>query len=463
MVAGLQFRAAMSPEEHLLVLSCLQPLTAAEQQRLQELARHPALDWALISELAALNKIEPRLTSVLKAHALWTLVPSSIAHTLEQVASTVAETNRKRVARAEQLFAAFHDEGIQFCVLKGVLFAETLYGDPLYKRMNDIDLLVHTSDVPRIVELYERLGYFSVGERVARRPELNLKVSHHLPPYVNRELDCILGTQWGLKSPRAGLRIDAAALWSRVEAHDYRGHPIHKLSSRDNLFHVCVHLGVFKSGLRDLMDIANLIRQESSRIDWPAFIDDVRRAGAEGHVVHALTLVQCIDPRPETASVLDALQPHARGFYVEAAKKKASSPSVLLRTCSAHLSIVEKHVSEFNVASYFPEKSRRFVDFWQSVLLAPRDECGRVTFSPEPAGARAVKARVAAPSMIFRAIGAEVGNSLVAALMIKSVVDLGASFVKWPFTSPQETDLAAYARSLGLTVADLERIKDSIH
>jgi len=453
----------MTSEETLLVLSCLAPLDLAEQDRFKQLAVLPGLDWALVGELAELNKVEPRLTSVLKAHGVWDVVPRLVAERLEQVAQSVAQTNRQRVARAEQLFAAFHEARIEFCVLKGVLFAETLYGDPLYKRMNDIDLLVHPSDVPRIVGIYERLGYFSIGERVANRPELNLKVSHHLPPYVNRELDCILGTQWGLKSPRAGLKIDAAALWSRIEPHDYRGHPIHKLSSRDNLFHVCVHLGVFKSGLRDLMDIANLIRQESERIDWPAFIADVRRARAESHVVHALTLVQCLDPRPETAAVLDALRPAASGFYLEAAKKKASAPGVLLRTCSAHLSTVEKHVSEFNVAAYFPEKSRRFVDFWQSVLLAPREECGRVTFAPGPSGLRAVKARVTAPAQIFRAIGVEVGNGLVAALMIKSVVDLGTSFARWPFTSPRETDLAAYAKSLGLTVADLERIKASIH
>ncbi|MDP1917672.1 MAG: nucleotidyltransferase family protein [Myxococcales bacterium] len=453
----------MSPEEHLLVLSSLSPLDLSEQKRFKHLAVQPGLDWALVGELAELNKVEPRLTSVLKFHGVWDVVPRQVADRLAQVAQTVAETNRKRVARAEQLFAAFHEARIEFCVLKGVLFAETLYGDPLYKRMNDIDMLVHPPDVPRIVEIYARLGYFSIGERVANRPELNQKVSHHLPPYVNRELDCILGTQWALKSPRAGLNIDSPAMWSRIEAHDYRGHPIHKLSSRDNLFHVCVHLGVFKSGLRDLMDIANLIRQESGRIDWPAFIDDVRRARAESHVVHALTLVHCLDPRPETAAALDALRPNASGFYLEAAKKKARAPSVLLRTCSAHLSTVEKHVSEFNVANYFPEKSRRFLDFWQSVLLAPRAECGRVTFTPEPTGVRAVMARVAAPAQIFRAIGAEVGNGLVAALMIKSVIDLGTSFAKWPFTSQHETNLAAYAHSLGLTVADLERIKDSIH
>lgn len=453
----------MSPEEELLILSCLEPLGGAEQVRFLSLASQRSLDWTQVGELAAINKVEPRLTATLRARQAWAFVPLPVAQALSTAAEAVAEVNRKRVVRARELFMAFGEAQLEFCLLKGVLFAETLYGDPLYKRMNDIDLLVHVEDTPRIEELYRRLGYFSIAERVADRPELNRKVSHHLPPYVSRQLDCLLGTQWGLKSPRAGLRIDTHAMWTRIEAHEYHGIPIHKLSSRDNLFHVCVHLGIFKSGLRDLMDIANLIRQESARIDWAAFIDEVKRAGAQSLVVHALMLVNGIDPRTDTQAVLAALMPEASGFYLAAARKKTVSASVLLRSCSAHLSSVEKSVSAFNVAKYFPEKSRLFVDFWRSVLLAPAQECGRISFEPGATGSRAVRARVAAPVQILRAIGAEVGNGLVAALLLKSVVDLTASFARWPFGSPAQHDLESYARSLGLTLTDLERIKDSIH
>ena len=136
---------------------------------------------------------------------------------------------------------------------------------------------------------------------------------------------------------------------------------------------------------------------------------------------------------------------------------------MLLRCCSGHLSNVEKGVSAFNVARYFPEKVRFFGDFWSSVLFAPAAECARVTFQPEPTPAQAIAARLVAPLQILRAIGAEVGGGLVVLLLLKSVVDLGVSLVRWPFTARAENDLGAYARSLGLTPADLERIKDNIY
>ncbi|GDX81325.1 hypothetical protein LBMAG42_31360 [Deltaproteobacteria bacterium] len=452
-----------TPEEELLILACLVPLTEGEAARLRTLAAAPGLDWPLVGELAALNKVEPRLRTALHSVGAWNHAPEAVGCALTQAAEAVAATNQKRVARAEVLFAAFHAAGIEFCLLKGMLFAETLYQDPLYKRMNDIDMLVHIEDVPRITEIYAELGYFSIAERVANRPDLNKKVSHHLPPYVSRELDCLLGTQWGLKSPRAGLQIDYPGVWSRIEPELYHGLPIHKLSSRDNLFHVCIHLGVFKTGLRDLMDIVNLIRQESGRIDWAAFVADARAAHAQSLVVHALTLVNALDPRPETAAALAGLSAEASGFYVNAAKTKTASTAVLLRTCSGHLSTVEKAVSAYNVARYFPEKVTLFGEFWRSVLAPPPAERQRVCFVPNPTPAQAMWARIVAPVQLLRAIGAEVGNGLVAMLLLKSTIDLAVSFARWPFTRRADNDLAAYARGLGLSLADLERIKDGIY
>lgn len=451
------------PEERLLILACLEPLAVEEAGEFAAIASDPGLDWGLVGALAALNKVEPRLSRVLRLRDLWDRVPEAAAAALAGVAEQVGATNGLRVLRAVEVLSAFREANIPVCVLKGVLFAETLYGDPAYKRMNDVDMLVHPEDASKIIAIYEGLGYFSIAERVAKRPDLNRRVSHHLPPYASRTLDCLLGTQWGLKSPRAGLKIDYAAIWGRVEPFDYHGVPARKMSSRDNLFHVCVHLGVFKSGLRDLMDIANLIRQESERIDWAAFIADVQVSGAQSLVVHALTMVQCIDPRPDTRAVLDALMPDARGFYLAAAARKARSVAVLLRICSGHLSTVEKNVSAFNVAGYFPQKASLFVAFWRSVLAAPTPDRDRICFEPAPTRGQAARARIVAPVQILRAIGAEVGSGLVAALLVKSVVDLAVSFVRWPFVPRSRDDLDAYARSLGLTLADLKRVEDAIY
>jgi Uncharacterised nucleotidyltransferase len=450
-------------EEDFLITACLEPLSRAERDGFIAVAQGGGLDWALVLELARLNKVEPRLTHVLEGRGLMAQVPAPVAEALRGAAAVVERANRQRVVRACELFAELRAAEIEVCVLKGVLFAETIYRDPLYKRMNDVDLLVRRDDLARLPGVYRRLGYFPIAERVGDRPELNQKVSHHLPPYVHRELDCVLGTQWGLKSPLAGLKIDYDAIWSRSEPYSYRGLPVRKLSSRDNLFHVCVHLGLFKSGLRDLMDIANLIRSASEPIDWQGFVADVRRARAQSHAVHALSLVQCIDPRPETAQALATLVPEARGFYLRAARKKSASRSVALRTCSGHLTEVENAVTAFNMARRFPEKARLMGDFMDALFCAPAADARRLAFEPEPSEACAALARVQAPVQILRAIGAEIGAGLLAGLFVKSALDLGVALARWPFTPPGDGDLEAWARSAGLSLADLKRLKTAVY
>lgn len=450
-------------EEDFLISACLVPLTPVELQAFEATARAPGLDWELVLELAALNKVQPRLTHVLEGRGLWALVPPRVGAALRAATEEVEVANRQRVVRACELFAELRAAEIDVCVLKGVLFAETLYQDPLYKRMNDVDLLVRPADVPRIAALYRRLGYFPIAERVGDRPELNQKFSHHLPPYVSRELDCVLGTQWGLKSPLAGLKIDYEAIWARSQPFAYHGVPVRKLCSRDNLFHVCVHLGVFKSGLRDVMDIANLIRSPAEPIDWLRFVGDVRHAGAQSLAVHALSLVSCLDPRPETGAAVDALASEARGLYLEAARKKTVSRAVALRVCSGHLSTVEKNVTAFNMARRFPDKARLLSEFLRSLFFAPEADARRIAFDPRPTRAGAAWARLKAPVQILRAIGAEIGPCLLAGLFVKSAVDLAVALVRWPFTADGDGDLEAYARSLGLTLADLQRLKDAVY
>lgn len=450
-------------EEDFLITACLEPLTRAERDGFIAVAQGGGLDWELVLELAKLNKVEPRLTHVLEGRGLMASVPAPIADELRAAAEGVERANRQRVVRACELFAELRAAEIDVCVLKGVLFAETIYQDPLYKRMNDVDLLVRKVDLPRLPGVYRRLGYFPIAERVGDKPELNQKVSHHLPPYVHRELDCVLGTQWGLKSPLAGLKIDYDAIWSRSQPFAYHGLPVRKLASRDNLFHVCIHLGLFKSGLRDLMDIANLIRSPSEPIDWEGFLSDVRRSGAQSHAVHALSLVQCLDPRPDTAQALAALLPEARGFYLEAARRKSASRAVALRTCSGHLTAVENAVTAFNMARRFPQKAKLFADFMDALFCAPEADAHRLSFAPQPTPARAALARVQAPVQILRAIGAEIGAGLLAGLFVKSAVDLGVALVRWPFIPQGDGDLEAYARSLGLTLADLQRLKEAVY
>ena len=354
--------------------------------------------------------------------------------------------------------------GVPVCVLKGVLFAETIYQAPGYKRMNDVDFLVPKEKLAQLPALYEQLGYFALAERVGKRADVQTRVSHHLPPYVSRDLRCVLGTQWGLKSPLLGLKLDLEAMWRRARPFDFYGIPLQQLSPTDNLVHVCLHLGLFKSGLRDVMDIYNLARVAGADLDPELFTTLVLEAGASDLAYHSLSLANRLCPLPAFEWVLARLEPHVSAFMRETVEKKTASRSVQLRLCSGYLTVIEKAISDFNASESAPEKLRGFAEFWSLVLRPPLHEAQQVCFSPFSGAAELRTLRLRAPVAILRAIGAEIGGPLLALLLLKGGVDVALTALNpWAWRRTETRDLASFAARHGLSLIDLQRLKDSIY
>lgn len=454
----------MNPHEALLVLCTYQPLSEDERRQVLQLATQTT-DWATFGALAQLNKVEPKVYLALRECGALELVPQQVRELLGRTAAQVQLANERRIERARQLFPALVERGIPVCVLKGVLFAETIYRAPGYKRMNDVDFLVPKADLSQLPALYEQHGFFSIAERVGHRAEVQTKVSHHLAPYVSRDLSCVLGTQWGLKSPLLGLRLDLEAMWRRARPFDFYGIALQQLSPTDNLVHVCLHLGLFKSGLRDVMDIYNLARVAGDDLDYARFTEQIREAGsgASDLAYHSLSLANALCPLPQFERVLGELEPAVSSFMVETVKKKTASRAVQLRLCSGYLGVIEKAITDFNASESAPEKLNAFAQFWKLVLLPTAHEARQVCFEPLAEGAQQRAHSYRAPVAIVRAIGAEIGGPLLALLLVKGTVDVALTALNpWAWKRSDARNLAAFAARQGLSLVQLQQLKDSI-
>jgi len=78
--------------------------------------------------------------------------------------------------------------GVRAMPLKGPLLARTLYGDPAMRPTNDIDLLLTAEDLPRAVEVAQRLGYHEPVSPQGRLPALHRLLSHDDPWMPRLEL-----------------------------------------------------------------------------------------------------------------------------------------------------------------------------------------------------------------------------------------------------------------------------------
>ena len=278
-------------------------------------------------------------------------------------------------------------------VLKGMLFGLEIYGDPSYKRMNDIDILVKLDDVPAVMEIYRSLGMFSSTAVLGKEPKAKPKRSHHLPSFVSRDGALVVGTHWGLITPLSPYTIDYEAIWSRVRPIDFYGCPAFAMSNEDNLHHLCVHLPYYKTGVRELADIWNLVRHTKGRLDLDLFRDEMRKAGSHNLVFHALSLANRLAPDEDTAALAESARRHADRWYRYDVARKTRDVHTLLRSRSIHTSRIEKAYTEFNATENAAEKLSAFTTLWASLLAAPSAEALKMSSLRDPSPISRVGAR----------------------------------------------------------------------
>ncbi|MEM7392101.1 MAG: nucleotidyltransferase family protein, partial [Verrucomicrobiota bacterium] len=261
---------SLPPEEEATILLSLSRISAGELEHTRKVVE-AVQSWERVFELAEINATEPLLLANLKQHGWNKKLPPDVANQFEAVAQRIEEANRKRLDVVQVLLRKMHERDVPTVILKGILFGETIYHNPYYKKMNDLDILIRFDDLDTIYEIYRDLKFFSAAEILGGKekdPRKQEKFSHHAPPFFSRDLHCMIGTHWGLITPLAPYKVDYAAIWSRVVDIECASVPAKSMAPEDNLHHLCIHLPYYKAGIRELADIYNLIRTYRDELDW---------------------------------------------------------------------------------------------------------------------------------------------------------------------------------------------------
>ncbi|WP_040800570.1 nucleotidyltransferase domain-containing protein [Nocardia higoensis] len=456
--------AGASAAERTLVLASLAAPSANERADLVDSAKE-VTDWAGFLDLARLNATVPLVQRRLAAEGLFDLVPAPVRTGFGEVTDRIAEVNDKRLAAALELLRRFDERGVRCVVLKGMLFSTEIYHDPRYKRMNDLDILIEVDQVETAIEIYRELGLFATSELLGKAPEVRTRRSHHLPSFVSRDGALVVGTHWGLITPLAPYTIDYDAIWSRVRQIDFYGVPAWAMAHEDNLHHLGVHLPYYKTGVRELGDIWNLARHATD-LDYELLMHEMRTAGSEPLMFHALSLAHRLVPVPPFAAIIEAARPRAGRFTRYDTARKIADIHTLLRSRSTHTSRIEKAYTEFNMTTLAHEKRESFTRLWSGLLLVPSAEAQRMSSLRAPSALPALGARLAAPYRLTRVFQRDLGKWLFPAALAKTVVDLAAAYTSEAARrtgrgGPARPGIEEYAARLGLTRQDLQAVMDS--
>jgi hypothetical protein len=206
-----------------------------------------------------------------------------------------AARNKGIAQQLQQLLAAFAGQSVEALVLKGALLAPTVYPEAALRPMNDIDLLFHPDDLPRVERVLESLGYEGKHKAAGQGPGVTKHLSTYRRrgeegatpnPYLSAEGDRMVEPHASLEESWFGLKINITpGIWQRALPVTLHDQPAYRLSNEDQLLHLAVH-AVFHFIMGALVflqlyDICRVVKVWGLSIDWEKLLLLSEQAGAQ--------------------------------------------------------------------------------------------------------------------------------------------------------------------------------------
>lgn len=163
--------------------------------------------------------------------------------------------------------------GIDFIPLKGPLLSHRIYGDATFRCFNDLDILVDSSSLSRVINIAETLGYKIAGHEWPDRENLRRRLLKYYcdiaficpDTLVTLEIHWRLLTRQNLNYKPADKLIDK----NQTSVY-FSGRNFIVLNNELELLYLVIHGGKHHWGrLRWLVDVSDYIKTQ--KIDWDKF------------------------------------------------------------------------------------------------------------------------------------------------------------------------------------------------
>jgi hypothetical protein len=321
-----------------------------------------------------------------------------------------AAAERSRLAG--EFLRLAHEASIEVILLKGALLGSALYGNPQYKKMNDIDVLVKREDAPRFADLLRSLKFMSVGHLLGSE-EFD-DSSHHCPPFVSEDSRSVVGIHWGLTSPYSVWRPDLDSIWKNRAPVEAFGTQAFRMSWEETLLHLCIHLPFFKIGVRELADVYNLGLE--CALDWPRFGSLVKKWKAEDAAYRVISLSNRLVSFSPPEGLLRDWKEKASRFTVHDTEFRLSMGREFVRTRSTHIGKIEKSFAILRLSSNYAERVGAWANTWRLTFYPPAKELRKII--PEEKG---FLARLKVGNRVWQAMARDYGQAILIVLTLQNI------------------------------------------
>lgn len=181
----------------------------------------------------------------------------------EVIFSGVNQSNH--VKQVSKLLQLFNEYDIPVIILKGMVL-RSLFPNPDFRTMSDVDILVHEKDLERIEALLLHINYNKV-EAPQEKHDVYYKLGG---PKVE--------VHWSLTDHTMfkGGALAEQGIWERTREVDVLGVKTLTMGYEDFIFHLIVHMASHVAyhgfGIRYLVDLVVMIEKQGELIDWDEVI-----------------------------------------------------------------------------------------------------------------------------------------------------------------------------------------------
>ena len=308
-----QYTSVLNQEERIL-LNCARLEQNEHSAAALDKLLQSRVDWEMLLERSVKQSMTPLLYRHLRSEAtLWRRVPEAVRMQLQQIYHRNIQRNELLLAELDQLFAVFNTAEVPVMLMKELHLLHTIYPEIGLRPIGDLDLLVPPHDFERAKTMLRQAGYHP--QLPANPFKDKYGFGYH---FVNHAKGSWIDLQWNLSqrdwaqstSGAHEFRAPIKEVWKHAQKDRLLESHIMRMSWEDMLFHLCVHLeGHGFNEMIQFCDMAEIIRQYRTAMDWRRFIDLARGAAMQGSVACSLEFVQKVLGVAAPAEVLAELRP----------------------------------------------------------------------------------------------------------------------------------------------------------
>lgn len=285
----------------------LSPIWARPQQRpVFSLAQ-----WETVLGQARRAGLLGRLAQHHVDHGWLAEVPSQPRLYLEGALRQVDRLHHELRWEIDCIRRALAPVGAPVVLLKGGAYFAAELPPRRGRLFGDIDIMVAREHLPQVEGALFRAGWIS-DERDAYNQRYYREWMHEIPPMRHVQRRTVIDVHHTITPPTSRMCVDGVALLEHIVPIDAR-RDLYALAPVDMVLHSAVHLfqeGEFERGLRDLLDMNDLLRHfEAREVDfWPQLLSRAEAIRLQTPLHHALFHLERLFGTRAPDALRDAVQ-----------------------------------------------------------------------------------------------------------------------------------------------------------